>query len=42
MSTSSGSAFNFPSAVVLRWALKAFLAGWFLGVAAAINAFVNR
>lgn len=42
MSTSSDSSFNLPGSVVLRWAFKAFLVGWFLGVVAAINALVNH
>lgn len=42
MSTSSHSSSNLPESLVLRWALKAFLAGLFLGAAAAVNALVNR
>lgn len=42
MATSSKSSFDIPSSVVLRWAVKAFLAGLFLGSAAAFNAVVNR
>ena len=41
MPTSSHSSFNFPESVVLRWAMKAFLLGFFLGAAAAINALVG-
>lgn len=38
----SRSPFNFPESVVLRWAMKAFLVGLFLGAAAAINALLSR
>ena len=38
----SRSSFPFSESVVLRWALKAFLLGLFLGGVAAIIALVNR
>lgn len=38
MPVSPHSSFNLPGSVVLRWAMKAFLLGLFLGAAAAINA----
>lgn len=34
------SSVDFEAAVVLRWMMKAFLLGLFLGVGAAINALV--
>jgi len=40
MPASSKSSPGFPESVVLRWAMKAFLLGLFLGAAAAINALV--
>lgn len=40
MPASSHSSFNFPESVVLRWGMKAFLLGFFLGAVAAINALV--
>ena|SRR5688572_29162272 len=42
MATSSRSSFAIPESVVLRWAIKAFLAGLFLGGVAAIVALINR
>jgi hypothetical protein len=42
MPASSHSYFNFPESVVLRWILKAFLLGLFVGTIAAINALINR
>jgi hypothetical protein len=42
MVASSHSYFNFPESVVLRWILKAFLLGLFVGAIAAINALINR
>lgn len=42
MATSSDSSVNFPESLVLRWVIKAFLLGLFLGAAAAINALVNH
>ena len=41
MATASRSSFKLSEAVVLRWAMKAFLLGLFLGGVAAINALVN-
>jgi hypothetical protein len=41
MPASSSRSFDLSESLVLRWALKAFLAGLFLGAAAAINALVN-
>jgi hypothetical protein len=41
MSGSSNSSLNFSESVVMRWALKAFLLGFFLGAVAAINALLN-
>jgi hypothetical protein len=41
MANASHSLTGFPESTVLRWALKAFLAGLFLGAAAAVNALVN-
>lgn len=41
MPTSSRSSFNVPESLVLRWAMKAFLVGLFVGAAAAINALLN-
>lgn len=41
MPASSRSSFNLPESLVLRWAMKAFLVGLFLGAAAAINALLN-
>src|SRR5688572_27927422 len=37
--TASRSSLNLPESVVMRWALKAFLVGLFLGAIAVINAF---
>lgn len=37
--TASRSSLNLPESVVMRWALKAFLVGLFLGAIAGINAF---
>ncbi len=42
MPTSDHSSFNFTESAVLRWAMKAFLLGLFLGAAAAINALLGR
>jgi hypothetical protein len=42
MPTSSNSSLNFPESLLLRWVLKAFLLGLFLGAAAAIIALINR
>lgn len=41
MPASTRSSFGFPESVVLRWGMKAFLLGLFLGAAAAINALVG-
>lgn len=41
MPSSSNSSFNIPQSAVLRWAMKAFLLGLFLGAAAGISALVN-
>jgi hypothetical protein len=41
MPASSRPSFGVSESVVLRWAMKAFLLGFFLGAAAAINALVN-
>lgn len=41
MPAPSRSSFNLPESVVLRWVMKAFLVGLFLGAAAAINALVS-
>jgi hypothetical protein len=38
MPAKSKSSFDIPESVVLRWAMKAFLLGLFVGVAAAISA----
>ena len=42
MPTSSHRSFDIPESVLLRWVLKAFLLGLFLGAVAAINALINR
>jgi len=42
MSELSRSSFTLPDSVVLRWVLKAFLAGLFLGAIAAVVALLNR
>ena len=42
MPFSSSSTSSFPESVVLRWVLKAFLVGLFLGTFAAIIALLNR
>lgn len=36
------SSFNFSEATVLRWAMKAFLVGLFLGVAGALTALASH
>jgi hypothetical protein len=41
MPAPSHSPSNIPESVVLRWAMKAFLLGLFLGAAAAVNALFN-
>jgi len=41
MPVSSRRFFDISESVVLRWAMKAFLVGLFLGAAAAINALVS-
>jgi hypothetical protein len=41
MPASNRTSFDFPESVVLRWVMKAFLVGLFLGAAAAINALVS-
>ena len=42
MPGSSYPSSNFPESVVLRWGMKAFLLGLFLGAAAAITALIGR
>ena len=42
MPASSDRADNIPDALVLRWVLKAFLVGLFVGAGAALNALINR
>jgi hypothetical protein len=41
MPGSSHPSSDFPESVVLRWGVKAFLLGLFIGAAAAINALVS-
>jgi len=41
MPDSPRPSFDVAESVVLRWAMKAFLLGLFLGAAAAINALVS-
>ncbi|HWT00796.1 MAG TPA: hypothetical protein VN256_11160 [Pyrinomonadaceae bacterium] len=41
MPGSAHSSFDFPESVVLRWGMKAFLLGLFLGAAAAITALLS-
>lgn len=41
MPAPSRPSFDVSESVVLRWAMKAFLVGLFLGTAAAINALVG-